>query len=73
MGMLQNRAPRTKQDLFSGINDVVEEKKSYRTMAFKVEEDLQKEMRLYCLQNGKIMATVLNNLMRNYLKENAVK
>jgi hypothetical protein len=46
-----------------------EEPRSYKTMAFKVDEELQKAMRLHCLKNGKVMAVVINNLMRDYLSE----
>lgn len=68
MGLLQNRAPRTKPELKA---DVAEKgsKVSYKTMAFKVEEDLQTSLKVHCARTGKTIAEVLNELMRQHLKD----
>lgn len=65
-GILSNREPRSKGlDVASDLKPV----KSYKTMAFKVEEELQMAMKLHCVKTGKQMGAVLNELMRQYLRE----
>lgn len=64
MGLLSNREPRKTE-----ISESDDSKKSFKTMAFKVEEDLQTALKIYCMLNGKIMADELNAMIRDYLKK----
>lgn len=67
-GLLSNREPRSKGlDVASDLKTV----KSYKTMAFKVDEELQMAMKLHCVKTGKQMGTVLNELIEQYLKDQA--
>ena len=72
MGLLQNRAPRTRPELKADISDIPERggKVLFKTMAFKVEEDLHSSMKVHCARSGKTIADVINELMRQHLKEN---
>ncbi len=40
----------------------------YKTMAFKVEEDLHTALKLNSVKKNKQMGTIVNELIRDYLK-----
>lgn len=65
MGLLSNREPRKTVEIESD-----DDKKTYKTMAFKVEEDLQSAMKIHCVRTGKVMANELNDLIREFLIKN---
>lgn len=69
MGLLSNREPR-KTDIDMTNDDA---KKSFKTMAFKVEEGLQTALKIHCMLNGKVMADELNAMIRDYLNEHDAK
>jgi len=64
-GLLSNREARPKS------LDVAEDKSkiSYKTMAFKVEEDLHTALKIHAVRKNKQIGTIINELIKAYLQE----